>query len=258
MFNSGVSLADIAAVTGRRDNDGFGDGGGWWAWIILFALFGGGWGGNGWGNNGANAGTQAIEAALQRGLNNQGVVQKLDGISNGICSLGYDQLNQMNGINMNVMQTAFGLQQAINGVGRQVEDCCCKTQSGLKDIQYTIATEGCATRQQVHETGDQIQHALNWGLRDLGDKMQQGFDALEKQATNRYIAELERKVNTCDRDTALQGWANYVVNTISPRTQPAYLTCNPNTGMVFPNMQQNPIPVQFNNDCGCNTCCNRC
>lgn len=29
MFSSGVSLADIAAVTDRRDGDGFGDGNGW-------------------------------------------------------------------------------------------------------------------------------------------------------------------------------------------------------------------------------------
>lgn len=42
MFNSnGPSLADIAAVTGNRNNDGFGEGNGWWILIILFAIFGG-------------------------------------------------------------------------------------------------------------------------------------------------------------------------------------------------------------------------
>ena len=41
MFNSnGLSLSDIAAVTGRNNNgDGFADGNGWWVLIILFALF---------------------------------------------------------------------------------------------------------------------------------------------------------------------------------------------------------------------------
>ena len=41
MFNTGTSpsLADIAAVTGgNRNNDGWGDGNGWWVLIILFAI----------------------------------------------------------------------------------------------------------------------------------------------------------------------------------------------------------------------------
>ena len=37
------------------------------------------------------------------------------------------------------MQTSFGIQNAIT-------DCCCKTQSGLGDIKYAIATEGANTR----------------------------------------------------------------------------------------------------------------
>ena len=44
-MDTNYSLADIAAATGgNRNNDGFGDGNGWW--IILFLLFGMfGWGG---------------------------------------------------------------------------------------------------------------------------------------------------------------------------------------------------------------------
>ena len=39
---SGYSLSDIAAVTGRNNNnDGFGEGSGWWIIILLLAL--GGW-----------------------------------------------------------------------------------------------------------------------------------------------------------------------------------------------------------------------
>lgn len=37
-------------------------------------------------------------------------MNKLNGIEQGICSLGYDQ---MNGINTNILQTGFGLQNAI-------------------------------------------------------------------------------------------------------------------------------------------------
>lgn len=265
MFNSnGVSLADIAAVSGNRNNDGFGDGGGWWAWIILWAMFG--WGGNGmWGNGGNNAGTTAIDAALQRGFDTQTVINKLDGISNGLCSLGYDQLAQMNGINSTIMQTGFGLQQAINNVGWQQERCCCDQKAAIQDLKYTIATENCATRTQIHETGDQIQNTFNWGLRNLGDKIDAGFAQLERQGYLDKITTLQQQLNDCNRDKALQGTANYIVNTLDPRSQPAYLTCNPQTGMVFPNMTQNAIPVQLSNNggCGCgnnwnNGCCGSC
>ena len=52
MMNVTPSLADIAAVTdGNRNNDGFGNGNGWWVLIILFAIFGG-WGNGAWGRNG--------------------------------------------------------------------------------------------------------------------------------------------------------------------------------------------------------------
>lgn len=75
MFNTGAmpSLADIAAVTGNKNDGGWGDGNGWWVLIILFAIFGG-WGNGGWGGNGANGGatpyaTSALtQADLQRGL----------------------------------------------------------------------------------------------------------------------------------------------------------------------------------------------
>ena len=35
-MDTNYSLSDIAAATGNRNNDGFGDGNGWW--IILFLL----------------------------------------------------------------------------------------------------------------------------------------------------------------------------------------------------------------------------
>lgn len=274
MFNSAMmapSLADIAAVTGNRNNNGWGDGGGWWAWIILFAMFGWGGEGFGWGGNrngGANSTTAAIDASLQRGFDTQTIINKLDGINNGLCSLGYDQLAQMNGINSNVTTVGYNIERAIQAdtvanmqnqwaLSRQLGDCCCENRMATKDLQYTMATDTCALKNEIHQSGDAVQQAINWNSRNLSDAINAGFDRLERQNDQRYIAELERRLNNCDRDSALQGTASYIINSINPRTQPAYLTCNPNTGMVFPNMTQNAIPVQLNNNgCGCNNGCN--
>lgn len=92
--------------------------GGWWAIIILFALFGGwGRGGFGGGFSGGNGcgcdGSCATVGDVQRGFDNQGVTNKLNGLENGICGLGYDQLAQMNGINQNITNMGFGVQNAI-------------------------------------------------------------------------------------------------------------------------------------------------
>lgn len=117
MFNSnGVSLADIAAVTGNnRNNDGMWGDGAWW--IVILLIFG--WGNNGWGGFGGNGnGAGYTDAAIQRGFDNQAVISKLDGISNGLCDGFYAMNNSMltgfNGINTNIMQTGYGIQQAVN------------------------------------------------------------------------------------------------------------------------------------------------
>ena len=105
MFSNGVSLADIAAVTGRnRDNDGMWGNGAWW--IVILLIFG--WGGfcnNGCGNGNGMGSTAAAytDSAIQRGFDNQAVVSKLDGITNGLCDGFYAVNNSMltgfNGIN---------------------------------------------------------------------------------------------------------------------------------------------------------------
>ena len=121
-MDGNYSLSDIAAATGNgRNNDGmFGGDGSWWIIVLfIFAFFG--WGNNGWGNNGNGGGyvaTAATQADIQRGFDNSAVISKLDGISNGLCDGFYSMNNGMltgfNGINTNIMQTGFGIQQAIN------------------------------------------------------------------------------------------------------------------------------------------------
>ena len=268
------SLADIAAVTKNNDgNYGLGGNNGWWILIILFAIFGG-WGNNGnWGNNGrgettvinvpptgygfggGGMGFGFSDAAMQRGFDNQTVITKLDGLNSGLCSLGYDQLAQMNGINSNIMQTGFGITNAINNsavanmqntnaISRQLADCCCDNRAAVKDLQYAMATQSCATNTNVHQTGDAIINNQNQGFQMLNNTIRDGFTNLEMQNQNRYIAELERKLNACDRDSALLAQSNYLINQLNPCARPAYLTCNPNTGRVFPQ--------------GCNDGCGSC
>lgn len=130
------SLADIrAAVDG---NDGFGNmGGGWFAWILLFALFGG----NGFGFGG-NRGNVATTEDLASGFNFNSLQSKTNDIlaavnnnnqvlSNAICQLGYQ-----------------GAQHTYD-LSRQIADCCCTTQRGIDSVKFDMANYSAATNAAI-------------------------------------------------------------------------------------------------------------
>ena len=251
---SGPSLADIAAVTERNNGygDGFGFGGAWWVIIILFAMFGG-WGGN-WGGNG-NRGCQDAydtQAVVQRAADTGTIISKLDGINNGICSLGYDQLAQMNGISREIMQGNFGLQQAVNTndvnnmrntwqLSSQFSECCCENRQSLADLKYTMATESCATNNNIHQTGDAIIQNQNQGFQMLNQTIKDGFCDLEKREMQREIDALRARENYRDRELQLQSTASYIVDQVRPTPRPAWRVENP--------------WASCNNAQGCGNCC---
>lgn len=273
MFNGcGTGVVPVMDVNGNNyNNNAWGDGGWWWIWILFFAMWG--WGGNGmWGGNG-NGGNQFMEAAIQRGFDNQSVINKLDGLSNGLCSLGYDQLNQMNGINNSIQQVGWNLQQTMNqneianmqrsfAAQQQASDCCCENRIGQMNIINAMDKNNCATLNQMNQNTQQLMWANQQGFRDISDQISAGFAAIEKQQLLQENANLRQQVNDCSRDAALAANANYIINAVNPRSNPAYLTCNPNTGNVFPqagidqwrwaNTQANAMQWMANQ----NTCCN--
>lgn len=201
MFNmSAPSLADIAAVTRNNDgNDGWGGNNGWWILIILFALFG--WGRGGYGaNSGGGGDCQCATAGdIQRGFDTSAIISKLDGINNGICSLGYDQLSQMNGINQNVSTTGFGIQNAItqmgianmqdtNSLSRQLADCCCENRQSIAQVRYDMATDACAIKTAINDMSQQIMQNDNANFRALSDRLtQQEIDRLKSQIAEKDL-----------------------------------------------------------------------
>ena len=244
MFGGNMpSLADIAAVTDRNNNgNGMFGGEGWWVIVIILVLcgaFNGNGFGNGFGNNGGG-GTVVYDtgASLQRGFDTSTIIAKLDANSNGICSLGYDQLAQMNGINSNIMQTGFGIQQAINAdtvanmqntnaIMTQQADCCCKTQTGFMNVINQMDKNSCATNTNIHQTGDAIIQNQNQNFQMLNNSINSGFANLEKQQLIRENNDLRQRLNNCDRDNALQGMATYIVDSVRPTPRPSWNVANP-------------------------------
>ena len=258
-----LSLADIAAVTnGNRNNDGmFGDGG-WWAWILMFALFGwgnggmfGGWGMNGMGAMGGFGGNQFVEAQIQRGFDNQTVLTKLEGIQNGLSSLGYDQLAQMNGLGNTIQQTGWNIQQVMNqnaqaqmmrdfAAQQQASDCCCENRVGQMNIINQMDKNSCATNTAINQVGQQIMWTNQQGFRDISDQISAGFAKMERDTLERENRDLRQQLNDCNLENSLRANAEYITGRCCPRSEPAYLTCNPNTGNVIPQAGLDQIAYQ--------------
>lgn len=243
MFNNGVSLADIAAVTGNnRNNDGMWGDGAWW--IVILLIFG--WGNNGFGGFGNNgAGGAYTDSAIQRGFDNQAVISKLDGITNGLCDGFYAVNNSMltgfNGINTNIMQTGYGIQQAINAdtvanmqntnaLQTQLSQCCCENREGQAQIRYDMATQACETRQAIANSTRQV---LDFLTQDkIATLTAENNDLRRAASQDRQNALLT---------TAMTAQTNQIINAVNPPAIPAYVVPNPNTYMPY--------------GCGCATSC---
>lgn len=245
MFNGNMaspSLADIAAVTNGRSNDGaWGDNGAWW--IIIFVLFFafGGWG-NGFGNNGGGAlQGYATQADIQRGFDTSNIVGKLDGISNGLCDGFYAVNNSMltgfNGINTNIMQTGYGIQQAINAdtianmqntnaLQSQLANCCCETREAIQGVRYDMAQDTCA-----------LQNTMNNNTRDIVENQNAGFRSILDYLCQDKIATLQsenndlRRAASQDRQnalltTAMTAQTNQIIDAVRPTPVPAFPASN--------------------------------
>lgn len=210
MMNEGLSLADIAAVTGN--NDGLGGNNGWWILIILFALFGG------WGNRGGYGSGGGVMDGYILNSDMGRLEQKMDGINNGICSLGYDQLAQMNGINQNVSNNGFGIQSAINnaqnaiatqlnGMAAQNAQCCCENKALFADLNYNLATQSCQTRQAI------------------ADNTRAVLDAIQAQtiaAKDEKIADQASKIQALQLAASQAAQNNYLIGQLRPQPVPAF------------------------------------
>lgn len=253
MFSSNCNTASVPLVANIDGNNGNNWNDGSWLWflIVVFAIFGG-WG-NGFGGFGGTNG--GVGSEIQRGFDNQAVISKLDGISNGLCDGFYAMNNSMltgfNGINTNIMQTGYGIQQAVNAdtvanmqntnaLQSQLANCCCETREAIQGVNYNMATNTCA-----------LQNTMNNNTRDIIDSQQAGFRSILDYLCQDKIATLTaenndlRRAASQDRQNALLTAAmstqtNQIINAVNPAPIPAYTVPNPNAYY----------------GCGCNTGCN--
>lgn len=246
--NNNCASVPLVANLDGTNNNGWGDGSWLWFIIVVFAIFGGwgnGFGGWGNGNNGGATpySTSAVtQADLQRGFDTQSIVSKLDGITNGLCDGFYaantSMLTGFNGINTNIMQTGYGIQQAINAdtianmqntnaLQSQLANCCCETREAIQGVNYNMATNTCA-----------LQNTMNTNTRDIIESQNAGTRAILDYLCNEKISSLQaenndlRRAASQDRQSALlttqmAAQTQQIINAVNPAPIPAYTVPSP-------------------------------
>ena len=247
LTSEGMGAADLAAIMGKNNDEGwgFGGNGAWWLIILFLFMFNGNWG-NGFGGYG----NDGVGAEVQRGFDQNAVMSGLAGINstltggfvdtaaalcngfagvNGAIANGFAQAEiAANARQMADMNQNFALQS-------QLAQCCCNNQLASADLKYTIATENCADRTALNEGVRDILNNQNAGIQRILDQLCE--DKID--AKNEEIAQLRNQLsfaNLAASQTAqtAQILANNEAQTsaleqyLAPVPRPAYIVQNPN------------------------------
>ena len=274
-YADGLSASDVALLQ-RRDNDGFGDGNGWW--IIIFLIFAFmGWGNNGWNRNNTAAGVAdnyvlaSDFATLQRQMDSgfDRIGNRIENVNNGLCD-GFYAMNTgmlngfggvqqtlcqgFSGVNNAITQNGYETRLGIQGLSSNLASCCC-------DLKQEVANVGCSINRNIDGVNynmamntNQLQNVMCNNTRDIIESNNANYRALHDEivankleAKNDRIAEQQNEINALRLAASQEKQNNYLVNELKPCPIPAYITCNPyqSYGYTYPN-----------NGCGCNTGCN--
>lgn len=209
-MTDGLTASDVALLSGNNRNDGM-FGGDWSAWIILFLLFGLFGNGNGFGFGGANrCGTPATTADLTT----QGIVSKLDGLTNGIADSTYALNNAITG--------GFATVQA------QMANCCCGIERAIDGVNYNLATQSCDTRNTIQNSTRDILESNNANTRAILDFLVN--DKISTlQAENQSLKFQASQANQNAFITANQeAQTAELIRRLAPIPTPSYIVPNPN------------------------------
>ena len=231
------SFAEGYAI-GRDSNNGYNNGmfgdGAWWIIILLLA----GWGNGGWGNgnfggsaggfiNGYDLGKVATTNDVANGFSTSAIMSDLNdillgqaGIQQTLCQ-GFNGVNtsiltSTNQVNQGICNLGFNLQNGLNGISREISDCCCKTQRAIDGVNYNMATNTC-----------NITSAINNSTRDIIDSQRDGTNAILNFLTNEKISSLQAENAALTAQLSQNSQTQTLINTLRPCPQPAYITCSP-------------------------------
>ena len=215
-----------------NSNNGWND----WSWIIGLALVGGLFGNGGFGFGGGFGGGRdgfygypyASPATVQdvaSGFSTSEIMSDLNDILLGQASMqnfinqGFAGLNQtvtngFAGVNNAICTLGYQQAQLVNGLSRELADCCCATQRSIDSVKYENAKNTCDI---IRAGQDNTRAILDYLTGEKISSLQAENAGLKAQISN-------------DRQSA------YIIDKLSPCPAPAYVV-------------QAPTKVNFPTDC---------
>ena len=228
----GYYEGEIGSLGANCNNGGWND----WSWIIGLAVVGGIFGNGGFGFGGGNrnygCGAPATQAdlangfaqnTLQRGIDDiiLGQAQMQNFVNQGFAGLNTALNTGFAGVNNAVCTLGYQNAQLVNGLSRELADCCCTTQRAIDSVKYENAKNTCDI---IRASQDNTNAIIGWLTQEKIAGLQAENAGLKAQISN-------------DMQTRT------LINEIKPCPVPAYITCNP---------YQSAYGFGLNNGCGCN------
>lgn len=214
-----LTAADVGAVVDNKLGHGYGYGDGFgygnsWIWVILlFAIFGGGFG---YGTRGYGLENALTRSDLQQGFDNQSVMRKLDGITNGLCDGFYaTNTNLLQGQNQLQRDLCQGFSAVNAGISENrfaAQQCCCETNRNIDAVRYENAKNTCEIVRAIEKDGDATRALIN---------------ANTMQALRDKIVAKDQELQTVNFQLSQQAQSASLIEALRPCAKPAYITCSP-------------------------------
>ena len=214
---------DVPYVGNNCNNGGWND----WSWIIGLAVVGGIFGNGGFGFGGGNRnygyGAPATQADLANGFAQNTLQRGIDDIILGQAQMqnfvnqGFSGLNNalntgFAGVNSAVCTLGYQNAQLVNGLSRELAECCCTTQRAIDSVKYENAKNTCDI---IRASQDNTNAIIGWLTQEKIAGLQAENAGLKAQISN-------------DRQSA------YIIDALAPKCpQASYLVQAP-TKINFP------------------------
>lgn len=249
MFNNSTPLTMPVAPIGYStgNNGGFGGfGSDWIGLIVILAILG--WGNGGFGGFGGFGGNGGY-SEVQRGFDQNAVINKLDGLTYGLSDSTYALTGAINTGFSGVQQT---LCQGFNGLSREIADCCCATQGAIKDVRYDLASQACDTRNLIQSTTRDIIDNANANSRQLLDFLvNDKIATLQAENQNLKLKASQSEQNAFITANQQAQTAEIIRRLGADCPTPAYVV-QPPQPVTFPtNCYGQFSGYNYNNSCGC-------
>lgn len=209
--------------------------------MFLFC-FAGGWGN---GRGGLFGGSDSTGSGITDGYiltsDFANIERKIDNVNNGICdgfyAMNTGMLNGFGQVNNNITQQTIADMQNTNAVtaqitalSNQMSQCCCdnRFQSATQsaDLNYRLAEQSCQTRQAIADAAQAVTLGNDANTRSILAAIQD----MNTQALQDKIATLTADNQALKFAASQQAQNAYLVHTLAPSPNPAYIIPNPYTG----------------------------